>query len=208
MNISSYENYDILSEDPYLINGSCLVNNLGFKDTSSLNDAEEALTKITMAELVRSPVIPAWNLEHLKEIHRRIFEDIYPFAGKVRKTEIAKGDKLFLPYKQIEEKAYEIFGELTKENYFQGLAPQEFGLKAGFFMAQVNTIHPFREGNGRTQRILIDQLAKQAGNYIIEWTAISDRAMGDACREARAADPTAHKLSRLLMLNTKKLIEE
>lgn len=203
MNINGYENYDILSEDPYLINDSCLINDLGFKDTASLNEAESALTKITMAELVREPVVTTWDLAHLKEIHRRIFEDVYPFAGKTRVCEISKGGKLFLPHQQIEEKANEVFSWLVKEDLFQGLSAESFGQKAGGFMAQVNIIHPFREGNGRTQRVLIDQLAKQAGNYYIEWTAISDRAMGDACREARTIDPSAHKLSRLLMLNVK-----
>ena len=196
-----YSQYDITEEDCYLIPDSeCLKNNLGFTNTADLNAAEQALTKLTMAELVNKPVNPTYDLAHWLEIHRRIFCDVYPFAGAVRQVEISKGSKLFLPYQLIEEESEACFEQLAKENDLKGLDPRPFGERAGFFLGWINKIHPAREGNGRTQREMLNQLARQNG-YEFVWSAISDKAMGGACREARISDPKARKLSRLLSLH-------
>ena len=199
--MDDYSQYDITEEEPYLIPGSeCLKNNLGFTNTAELNDAEQALTKITMAELVNNPVQATYDLPHWLEIHRRIFCDVYPFAGDVRHVEISKGDKLFLPYQLIEKESTACFELLAKENFLNGLDPKPFGERAGFFLGWINKIHPAREGNGRTQREMLNQLARQNG-YEFVWSAISDKAMGDACRESRISDPKAKKLCRLLSLH-------
>ncbi len=97
-----YSQYDITENDPYLITGSeCLKNLLGFTNTADLNRAEQNLTKITMADVAANPVSPTFDLPHLQEIHRRIFQDVYSFAGAIRAVEIGKGNKLFLPYRLI-----------------------------------------------------------------------------------------------------------
>lgn len=200
--MDQYSNYDLTEDDPYLIPGSqCLENLLGFTDTPALNDAEEQLTQITMAELARNPPDATFNFEHLKEIHRRIFEDVYPFAGQPRIMDILKGGKLFLPHRMIAEVAQDTFSELHAENRLQGLSPGDFGTRAGYYLGKINMIHPFREGNGRTQRVLLNQLAELNG-YAIEWAAISGEAMVLACRAARMDEPDYWPLQRLLSLNT------
>jgi cell filamentation protein len=208
--MEDYTQYDITENDPYLIdNSTCLKNLLGFTDTRELNSAEAAITSITIAELAKDPVTPAtFDLAHLCKIHERLFSEIYAFAGKPRTVEISKGRCLFLPYKFIESEFQNVTSYIQSKNCFAGsnLSTLEFGEEAGFILGKINLIHCFREGNGRAQRIFIDQLAETAGDFAIEWSAISQEAMGQACRVARNGDdPEASNLKRLISLHTVQL---
>jgi|SRR5690554_692908 len=99
-----------------------------------------------------------------------------------------------------EQEANKLFEQLKDENFLCDLSLGKFSQRTGFYLGQINKIHAFREGNGRTQRVFIDQLAKQS-NYYIKWQAISGEAMAKACREARTVDPSATSLQRLIRLN-------
>lgn len=200
--MDSYAQYDITEDDPYLIEGTtCLINQLGITNTPDLNASEEVLVKIAMAELSESPIPPTFDLKHLRSIHQHLFQDIYPFAGEPRKTEIMKGGKLFLPFSMIDQAASQVFSDLHSEGLLKGLTPSEFGSRAGYYLGRINMIHPFREGNGRTQRILLDQLASM-NDYAIQWSAISGDAMALACRAARTDEPDYSSIERLISLHT------
>ncbi len=199
--VAGYEHYDIQDEDPYLIPGSsCLLNSLGITDTRLLNEAEEKISAAAYAELIQSPVEPTFDLHHLCLIHQWMFSDIYPWAGMPRHTEISKGGNLFLPYRLIEAKAIEVFADLHDENLLRNLTKTDFATRAGYFLGRINAIHPFREGNGRTQRILLDQLAELSG-FAFDWSAISGEQMALACRAARQHEADFSKLSHLLRLH-------
>lgn len=93
-----------------------------------------------------------------------------------------------------------VFAELHGESLLRGLSMADFAVRTGYFLGRINTMHPFREGNGRTQRILLDQLAELSG-FAFEWSAISGEQMAMACREARQDEPNYDKLSHLLRLH-------
>lgn len=197
----AYENYDLQESDPYLIAGStCLLNSLGIMDTQLLNEAEKEISAAAYAELILSPASPTFNLAHLCEIHHRLFGDIYPWAGNIRTTEIAKGDKLFLPYQLILVTIEAVFDQLHQEALLRGLPPDQFAQRAAYYLGRINAIHPFREGNGRTQRIMLDQLAELSG-YGFQWSAVSGEQMAVACRQARIDHPDYSALERLLQLH-------
>lgn len=168
-----YSRYDLREEDPYLQpNSSCLINLLSCTDTQDLNQAEAEISQIALADLVINPVEASFDLEHLKSIHQRIFAEIYPFAGQIRTVEISKNDQLFLPHSLIESFAASLFLELKTEQFLAGLEQNAFAERAGYYLSQINLMHAFREGNGRTQRVFIDQLVALHG-WVIEWNAIS-----------------------------------
>ncbi len=199
-----YENYDLSEHDPYLIDGSeCLKNLLGKTNTKDLNEAERIITQRTIISLQTNPIKPTFDFVHLCTIHNRLFSHVYPFAGQARKVEISKGQNFFLPHALIKTETEKCFNWLKSKNTLRGFPVREFGNKAGFLLGWINRIHAFREGNGRTQRLLIDQLADQSG-YAVEWCAISGAAMSEASRLAMNTDKSAAKLARLIELNTVK----
>jgi cell filamentation protein len=154
--------------DPYTDPATgVLRNNFGLTTAAELAAAEREITHAALILLRQSPVRPSYDLPHLCEIHRRIFGDIYDWAGQVRTVSIAKGIAFCLP-QYIEPAASEVFGRLRKENFLQGLAREEFLDRLTSCLGEVNAVHPFREGNGRAQRAFFEQLASDAG-YALNW---------------------------------------
>ena len=107
-------------------------------------------------------------LDHLRAFHRYILGDVYPWAGELRTVSIAKGSLFCLP-QHLESYGAEIFGRLAGADRLRGLAREPFiGQLAGESLADVNALHPFREGNGRARRVFFSQLAHDAGHHI-DW---------------------------------------
>ena len=101
--------------------------------------------------------------KHIKQIHKYLFEDIYPFAGEFRTENIAKGEFRFAQSEYIEPELENLLNKLKKENYLEGLDKKELAIKLAYYLAELNVLHPFREGNGRTNREFIRQLALKNG---------------------------------------------
>jgi cell filamentation protein len=155
-------------DDPYADPATgVLRNKLGLATAAELAAAEREITHAALILLRESPVRPSYDLPHLREIHRRIFGDIYDWAGQVRTIAIAKGSPFCLP-QYIEPAAAEIFAQLGKEHFLRRLAREEFLDRLTFYLGEVNAVHPFREGNGRAQRAFFEQLASEAG-YTLDW---------------------------------------
>jgi cell filamentation protein, protein adenylyltransferase len=155
-------------DDPYADPATgVLRNKLGLTTAAELATAEREITHAALILLRESPVRPSYDLLHLREIHRRIFGDIYHWAGQVRTVAIAKGGLFCLP-QYIRPAAAEIFGRLGKEDFLRHLERKEFLDRLTYYLGEVNAVHPFREGNGRAQRAFFEQLASEAG-YILDW---------------------------------------
>ncbi len=167
--------------DPYTdpVTG-ILRNKLGLGTSADLEAAEREITHAALLWLRESPVQATYDLPHLCAIHRRIFGDIYDWAGQVRTVAIAKGSMFCLP-QFIEPAAAEIFRQLRQEELLRGLARDAFIDRLSYYLGEVNAVHAFREGNGRTQRAFFELLAADAG-YTLDWQRL------DAERNVLASD--------------------
>ena len=127
--------------------------------------------------------IPHTNdLTELLAIHAQLFKGVYDWSGLVRTVDIKKSDngaEYFLIVSKIADASSYVFGELAKEQYLKGLSLCAFVERLAYFYDQLNYIHPFREGNGRAQRIFWIRVAHDAG-YEINW----DEVVGDENDEA------------------------
>ncbi|MCM1183609.1 MAG: Fic family protein [Roseburia sp.] len=142
-----------------------LRNKLDIWDVEQLYQAERKLTMLRILELIEKPISGAFDLKHLQAIHRYIFQDVYPWAGEIRTVDIAKGN-MFCKVEFIEGQATELFGRLKKENYLKGLSEDVFIRRMAYYFSEMNALHPFREGNGRSQREFIRCLALYNGYKI------------------------------------------
>ncbi|MEN6459768.1 MAG: Fic family protein [Syntrophomonas sp.] len=172
---SGFSKYDIKEQTRSIYfypDCDVLVNKANIKDINELAEYEKELTGYRLIEIGGNEATRG-NLgaTHLKKIHKYIFQDVYKFAGKYRTEDISKGNTRFFPIQHIEENIIGLLGNLRNENYLKGLDKEQFALRAAFYMAELNVIHPFREGNGRTIREFIRQLALKCG-YNIDWSLI------------------------------------
>ncbi|WP_181780241.1 Fic/DOC family protein [Pseudonocardia pini] len=156
------------SADPYFDAAhGVLRNRLGIVDRVELEQVEAELTALRLVELQEQPIPGGYDLAHMQAFHRFIFGDVYDWAGELRSVVIGKGEVFCLP-QFIEPFADDVFGRLARGGFLCGLgrAPFVDGLTELF--ADVNALHPFREGNGRTQRVFLAQLAADAG-WRLRW---------------------------------------
>ncbi len=171
-------------QDPYCYPGSDVLRNLfDLHGQTELSLAEAEITAFRINELQRSPVAGRWDLDHLKEIHWRIFRDVYSWAGHLRTTSVSKDASLFCRHEFIASEGERIFRELRQENLLRSLAKGVFCQRLAYYFAEINALHPFREGNGRTQRVILEEIAKQAG-YSIDFEPCSSQTMVWISREA------------------------
>ena len=131
-----------------------------------------------------------FDLVHLKAIHGHLFQDVYAWAGEVRTVEIARGGSRFQPRRFIVAGMADVHRRIVAAKYFRGSGQDWFAEGAGPVMGDVNHVHPFREGNGRTQLQYLKQLAARAG-HAIDLTRIDRAAWLDASRRSNAGDHAA-----------------
>ncbi|MFE8703889.1 Fic/DOC family protein [Cytobacillus sp. FJAT-54145] len=156
-----------------------LINKLNIQDLSKLEKAERIFTLKRLAELHHKPIPGDFNLKHLKEIHKHLFQDIYPFNGQIRNEQISKGATTFASPLHIESYSKELFKELKSEKQLKHLDVEQFSERAAHYMSEINILHPFREGNGRTQREFIRTLAMKNG-YELDWSRVDTKTLLDA----------------------------
>jgi cell filamentation protein len=177
-----------VSGDPYLDPRTGIFRNrLGLTDRAALAAAERTLTTVRLDQLKRRRLPGNYDLEHLRVFHWTIFQDVYPWAGQLRTVLIVKAGASFCLPHQIVDTAAEIFAHLADDRYLRGRDRDGFldGLTA--LLAEVNALHAFREGNGRSQRAFLSQLARDAG-YRLRWEHVDRDANIDAARAAADGD--------------------
>ncbi len=141
-----------------------------------------------MAQRLLEPV-PAgdFDLAHLQAIHRHIFQDVYVWAGEIRTVEIAKGESRFQPRRYIAAGMADVHRRIVAAGFFRASGQEGFAAGMGPVMGDINHVHPFREGNGRTQFQYLKQLAARAG-HAIDLTRIERAAWLEASCRSNAGD--------------------
>ncbi len=173
--------------DVYSVSGSIycyretnvLKNRFGIRDNGKLKELEADISAIRQNDLLTHPIPGHFTMNHLCRIHRYLLGDIYPFAGHFRKEDIMKGTTRFLSYREIKDKLSKLLCELAAEQHLQGLTPEDLIARSAYYFAELNYIHPFREGNGRSTREFMRQLYAING-YTVNWAAIPTKSLLDA----------------------------
>ena len=151
----------------------------GLTDYSELQLLEAPLAAKRGGELEDRGLTGKFDVQHLRGIHRYLFQDVFPWAGEFRVVNISKGNSMFGPALHIGGALADALDKLSREDFLRSLPAQAFAARAAFYLGEINAIHPFREGNGRTQREFLRQLALQAG-HPLSWAGFTQQEMVDA----------------------------
>lgn len=156
-----------MAEDPYVYPGTAaLRNNLEIRDPQELSQAEADIVGLALRALTAEPLPGGYDLQHWQAFHRRIFGGLYPWAGELRTVQIAKPKAFYARPEHIADYAQGIFAELTREDRLKGLDRAAFVERLTNYHAEMYAVHPFREGNTRSLRAFLGQLAGEAGHHI------------------------------------------
>ena len=163
--------------DPHSEPGqACPKNYFSITDYSELQTIEAPLAAKRGSELIDIGAMGIFDAKHLKAIHKYLFQDIFPWAGEFRVVNISKGQTNFGRAMYIAGALDGLLAKLRNEELLVGLEPKTYASRAAYYLGEINAIHPFREGNGRTQRESIRQLAVQAG-YQLSWAGFTQQEM-------------------------------
>jgi len=171
-------------DDPYVYPGtSVLRNHFGIRDAAELAQLEAAISAGRIAQLERESIPGDYDTPHLQAVHRKIFGDLDPWAGELRTVKIAKGESMFALPQHVASYLAGVLSDLANEDRLRDLEREEFVTRLAHYFAELNAVHPFREGNGRTQRAFLGQIATEAG-HPIDWTGLDPDSNIQASRES------------------------
>ena len=165
----------------YCYKGSnVLINKLNIHDNKILKQAEEKIVAAKLFILRQNTMIKNFDVNHFKGIHKFLFEDIYPFAGKFRTENIAKGFFSFAEWEFIEDELSNLLKKLNASNNLKNLKRDEFVKAIAYYLSELNVLHPFREGNGRTIREFVRELC-YVNDYLFDLQKIEPEDFLNAC---------------------------
>ena len=163
---SKYDVYTTVQSIYCYRDSDVLRNKLHIRDKAELRQAEEEFVSIKQYMLFQAPLKGRFTKSHLMRIHRFLFEDVYPFAGRIRREQISKGDTVFYPPEQIDRELNRVFTELHDKRMLQEKIRDAQIRNLSYVMSELNIIHPFREGNGRCIREFIRCMALEYGLHL------------------------------------------
>lgn len=153
-------------------NSGTLINKLDIRDYKQLEEFEAKITAAKSLGLRIKGITGNFDIKHYTSIHKYLFEDLYSFAGKFREENIGKGEFRFASFEYIEPELERLLKQLEKENYLSGISKENLAKRLAYYLSELNVLHAFREGNGRTNREFIRQLALKNG-YILNLKKVS-----------------------------------
>ena len=132
----------------YCYNGTnTLKNKLNIKDFKALEEYETSIVSLKLLSLAKQGITGNFDVDHLTSIHKFLFEDIYDFAGEFRTKNIAKDYFQFAAWEYIKSELENLLNQLKNENYLENISKFAFIKRLAYYWAELNVIHPFREGN-------------------------------------------------------------
>lgn len=144
-------------------NTTVLVNKLGIQNQSELNSVERQFVLLKSSHAEQETIFKNIDFNFYKKLHKQLFGDLYEWAGTVRSMNISKKGTVFCNFEDIERIGTLKFQRLAEQNYLKGLTKSRFIDELTEFYHDMNMLHPFREGNGRTLRLFITLLVRNAG---------------------------------------------
>ncbi|HVH71327.1 MAG TPA: Fic family protein [Candidatus Dormibacteraeota bacterium] len=161
-----------MSSDPYVYSGTTILKNIpGIRSQKILDRFEADRVGQRSLELIENPLSGLFDVDHLQRIHRYLFQDVYDWAGHFRTVDIAKGNSYFAHVPYIRSTLEGLFEKLSNEQHLRGLNQEAFARRTAEILGTLNAVHPFREGNGRTQREFVRELAQKDG-YWVDWSKV------------------------------------
>lgn len=176
---SRYEVYTTVQSIYCYPDSDVLRNKLNIRDGDELKQAEEEFVAVKQLVLLQTPIKGRFTMAHLLRIHRFLFEDLYYFAGHLRQEQISKGNTSFYPPDLIKRELRRVFRDFHELDMLHEKNPRVQIQNLSHVMAELNIIHPFREGNGRSIRELIRCMALVYGRSI-NWGNTDRNALLDA----------------------------
>jgi cell filamentation protein len=184
--------YDAI-DDPYTyVNSTVLVNKLDLRDQDELDAYEAEISNARSGEPLPEGEL---DFEHYCAVHHHLFQDVYTWAGKPRTVRISKQGNPFCFPEHIEVQAAKLFAELKADSFLENLETNDFSTRAAHFLSELNVVHAFREGNGRTQLTFFAMLADNAG-HPLDLEKLDPDAMLNAMIESFEGDEK--KLARVI----------
>ncbi len=188
-----------------------LRNRFDLRTHSELRPVEYRQTAFRIAEIREGEgPVGRFDAEHLKAIHRHIFQDVYEWAGHTRDErlivdgrpaepigDMAKGETEFLHGSRVDRGLYEALKPIRDPDVLNGSTPQQFAERAGQVLGELNFVHPFREGNGRAQETFIAELGRAYG-HDVEFAVITKARMIEVSRET-VDDPSSTAMEHLVL---------
>ena len=152
------------ADETYCYPGTDVLRNKAeITDANELDAYEGELSTLRSIEILENPLAGQFDLALLQRIHFALFQDVYDWAGKIRTVDISRGNSRFANVRFIESAANELFNQLARENWLKELDASTLSAGLAHYLSEINALHPFREGNGRVQRIFISNLSQAAG---------------------------------------------
>ena len=140
-----------------------LINKLDIRDQEELDTAEKQITLLRCIQAEQDTEFADVDFEFYKRLHGMLFGDLYDWAGKLRTINISKKGTVFCKHTELEQLGRLQFERLKKMDYFCGLPEKNFKDELTDLYHDLNMLHPFREGNGRTLRLFITLMVRNAG---------------------------------------------
>lgn len=148
-----------------------LINKLNLTNQESLDQAEKIAVSLRSIELESRDIDDPFSFSFYCSIHKCLFGDIYEWAGELRTVDLSKKGTRFCPVMDIQQIGLAMFDRLQKADYFRGISRKKYIANIAEFYHDLNMLHPFREGNGRTQRLFFTLLIRRGG-YDIDFSSL------------------------------------